>query len=454
MDQNIDFAALSTQVKQGLEDIKRQVMQSLEDERKTNEDLLKAKADGKAFSDLQEKLERMEKAHDEAQANLEKAKKEFDKEIADLKVNQVSGKSGDNQEEVKAAFFEVLRTGNDAGLQEGQKNLLANVLTKHYNQCMDRPKTVDQIKSMLAGVDTSGGFLVVPPFIESSILAGLEESRALYRMARKTRISSPVYKRDARITEAGASWEGEAEKNWPDTATPQYGQIEISVKKIIAKPSISRDLIEDARINMESEIMDFTRRAFDRKIGRAMIEGNTPRQPRGLLTYETIAETKIKDDEMIFGKLGFVKSGNATGFPVDANNATSADALIDLQSILKEGYLNRASFLMNRRTGAAIRKFKNKDGEYLWQPSLVAGQPAELMGNPVYYDEYMPDIAANAFPIAFGDFSEAMLVVNRRGMTVIRDTVSVDGHIVFKIDMRLGAGVQNFEAVKLLKIAA
>lgn len=443
----VDFTTLSTQVKQGLEEIKKSVMQTLEDERKANEAMLQAKAEAKAFSEVQEKLERLEKAHDEAL-------KALDKEIADLKVNQVSGKGGDHQEEVKAAFWEVLRTGTDAGLDEGRKNLLADILTKHYNECMDRPKTTDQIKSMLAGVDTSGGFLVVPPYIESSILSGLEESRALYRMARKTRISSPVYKRDARITEAGASWEGEAEKNWPDTATPQYGQIEIAVKKIIAKPSISRDLIEDARINMESEIMDFTRRAFDRKIGRSMIEGNTPRQPRGLLTYDTIEEKKIKDDEMLFGRLGFVKSGAAAGFVAQSGTANPADCLIDLQTILKQGYLNRASFLMNRRTGAVIRKFKNSDGDYIWQPSLIAGQPADLMGNPVYYDEYMPDVAASAFPIAFGDFSEAMLVVNRRGMTVIRDTISVDGHIVFKMDMRLGAGVQNFEAAKLLKIAA
>lgn len=443
----MDFTALSTQVKQGIEGIKKDIMATLEAERKTNEELLAAKASQKAFSEVQEKLERLEKAHDESL-------KALDKEIADLKISQTSGKAADNEAEIKAAFFEVLRTGNDAGLPEAQKNLLADVLTKHYNACMDRPKTVDQIKSMLAGVDTSGGFLVVPPYIETSILSGLEEDRALYRMARKTRISSPVYKRDARITEAGANWESEPEKKWPDTATPTYGQIEIPVKKVIAKPSISRDLIEDARINMESEIMDFTRRAFDRTIGRSMILGDTPRQPRGILTYETTEQKKIKDDEMIFGKLGFVKSGSASGFATQTGGGDSADCLIDLQTILKQGYANRATWLMNRRTGAMIRKMKNKDGDYLWQPSLIAGQPAELMGNPVYYDEYMPDVAANAFPIAYGDFSEGELVVNRRGMTVIRDTISVDGHIVFKIDMRLGAGIQNYEAVKLLKIAA
>lgn len=437
-----EFETLTMEVKNGLEDIKKQVMQSLDEERKTNEKLLAAKADGKAFSEIQEKLERLEKSHNDAVAA-------YDKELADLKLAQTSSKGTDQDEEVKAAFLEVLRVGNDSTLQDGQKNMLADVLTKHYNFCNDKPKSVEQVKSMLAGVDTSGGFLVVPPTIEQSILFNMSESRALYRLARKTRISGPVYKRDARITEAGASWESEVDE-WPATKTPEYGQIEIGVKKLIAYPTISRDLIEDSRINMEAEVIDYSFRAFERRIGKAMVLGNSPRQPRGLLTYDTVLESKIKEDEMLWGRLGFCKTGAASGFAT----TDAADCLIDLQTILKSGYHNRAGFLMNRKTGGMVRKMKNKDGDYLWQPSLIVGQPATLLGNPVYYDEYMPDVAANEFPIAFGDFSEAMIVVNRRGMTIIRDMTSVPGHIKFLIDMRLGAGCWNFEAVKLLKVAA
>lgn len=437
-----DFESLATEVKSGLDSIRKDMMATLAEERKTNEAIMQAKAESKAVSELEAKLAKLETAHDEAV-------KAYDKELADLKISQTSSKAADDEAEIKNAFFEVLRTGNSSGLEDGTKNRLADVLTKHYNRCNEQPKSVEQIKAMLAGVDTSGGVLVVPPFIEASILSGLEESRALYRMARKTRISGPVYKRDARITEAGASWEGETD-TWPATTTPEYGQLEISVKKIIAYPTISRDLIEDARINMEAEVIDFCRRAFERRIGKALIQGNTPRQPRGLLTYPSILETKIKEEEMLFGQIGHTKTGGASGFA-----ATSpADALIDLQSILKEGYMGRASFLMNRKTGATVRKFKDNEGNYLWQPSLIVGQPASLFGHPVYYDEYMPDLAANAYPIAFGDFSEAVLIINRRGMTVIRDNTSVPGHIKFLVDMRLGGGVQNFEAVKLLKCVA
>ena len=144
------------------ESLEKRLNASLEAERKTYEELLGAKAEGKAVSELQEKLARMEADHTEAQ-------KAFDKELAEMKVNAVDTKGTDQEEEVKSAFFEVLRAGNDVGLQEKSKNLLADVLTKQYNACNDSPKSVEQIKSMLSGIDTSGGVLVVPPFLEASI---------------------------------------------------------------------------------------------------------------------------------------------------------------------------------------------------------------------------------------------------------------------------------------------
>ena len=434
-----DFQQLANELKEGLEGISKKLHATLDEERETFEEMMKAKAEGKAVSDLEEKLARLEQAHNDAQ-------KAFDKELADMKMSATSTAAKDDEAELKASFFDVLRTGNDAGLAEKAKNQLADVLHRQYNACNEQPKSVEQIKAMLSGIDTSGGLLVVPPFLEASILRFMNENVALYNLAAKTTISGPVYRRDARTSDAGASWEGEADP-WPDTKTPDYGQIEINVHKLIAYPTISRDLLEDSRINMEAEIMDFTRDAFSKKVALAMVSGTGVRQPRGLLSHPVVAEAKVADN---WGKLGFAKTGNANGFTAQH----PADALIDLQGILKTGYGNRAAWLMNRTVGTAIRKFKNSDGDYLWQPSLVAGQPPMLLGSPVYFDANMPDISADATPIAYGDFNAAMLVVNRRGMTVIRDMTSKPGHVKFLIDMRMGAGVRNYEAVKLLKVAA
>lgn len=434
-----DFTQIVEEVKTSISEVQKKLHQTLDAERKTHEEILAKKADGKAVSELEEKLARLEKAHDDAQ-------KAFDKEVADLKMASTSNPASNDDEEVKSAFFEVLRCGNDTGLEDRAKSRLADVLTKSYNACNENRKSVEQIKSMLSGIDQSGGVLVVPPMLEASIWKHAEENVELYRLAAKTSISGPVYRRDARLNKAGASWEGEQD-TWPNTSTPNYGQVEINVHKLIAYPAISRDLIEDARINMEAEVMDFTREAFSEKISTAMIEGTGVRQPMGLLSYPTVKDTKVADN---WGKIGYVASGGASGFA----SSSPADALIDLQGVLKTAYGNRAAWMMNRATGTTIRKFKNSDGDYLWQPSLQMGVPPTLLGAPVYFDAKMPDIAANAFPIAFGDFNSAMLVVQRRGMTVIRDMTSVPGHVKFLIDTRMGAGVRNFEAVKLLKIAA
>lgn len=441
-----EFTSLAEQVKTGIEGLRKEIVNTLESERKTNEEILKNKAEGKAVSELQAKLEKLEKAHDEAT-------KAFDKEVADLKMSASAKDSNGAEAEVKSDFFSVLRTGNYNGLDEGRKNRLAEVICKQIATCEKETKSIDQVKSMLSGIDTSGGVLVVPPMLEASILRFLTESVALYDMAGKTSISGPVYQRDARITRAGALWEGEND-DWGNTDTSKYGRIEINVHKLIATPTISRDLLEDSRLNMEAEIMDFTQEAFRDKLSLASVLGTGNRQPKGLLTVDTEKQTKAADT---YGKLGYAVTGNANGFIARSADNNPADCLIDLQGILKSGYQNRAVWLMNRVTGSTIRKWKDSDGNYLWQPSLTAGVPPMLLGFPVRYDSNMPTAGESTkypFPIAFGDFNTAMLIINRRGLTVIRDMTSKPGHVKFLIDLRIGMGLRNFEAVKLLKVSA
>lgn len=435
---------------QGLDELKNLVIEGqkkaqdefrhcLEEERKKNDELLAAKATGEAVSEIKEQLARLEEATTDAQKRAEK-------EFAEMKMYACSNAKSDNDEEIKSAFFAVLQNGNDVGLEEPVKSRLAECLTKASEAAFDSPRSLEQTKAMLAGIDTSGGVLVVPPVLEKSVLHYMNESVALYDMAAKTTISSPTYRRDARISRAGASWEGESDA-WPETKTPDYGQIEINVHKLIAYPTISRNLIEDSRLDMEAEIMDFTREAMADKLSFASILGDGKRKPMGLLSYPTVKQTKAVDT---YGQIGYVVSGQSSSLDTNA----PVDAFMDLQGILKTAYRANASWVMNRVTGTALRKLKDKDGNYLWQPPITAGQPDMLLGHSVRYDENMPDIGANNFPVAYGDFRQAMLVVNRRGMTVIRDMTSKPGHIKYLIDLRVGMGLRNFEAVKLLKISA
>ena len=108
---------------------------------------------------------------------------------------------------------------------------------------------------------------------------------------------------------------------------------------------------------------------------------------------------------------------------------------------------------MNRKTQAAIRKLKDADGNYLWQPPAVAGGRAMLMGFPLVEAEDMPDIDDDAFPIAFGDFARGYLVVDRAGVRVLRDPYSAKPYVLFYTTKRVGGGVQDFAALKGLEFS-
>ena len=132
----------------------------------------------------------------------------------------------------------------------------------------------------------------------------------------------------------------------------------------------------------------------------------------------------------------------------------AADCLLDLVFALKAPYRRRARFVMNRLTQAAVRKLKNDDGDYLWQPALGAELASTLLGYPVTECEEMPDIAAGSMALAFGDFERGYLVVDRAGINVLRDPFTAKPYVLFCTTKRVGGGVQDFDAIKLLKFAA
>lgn len=175
--------------------------------------------------------------------------------------------------------------------------------------------------------------------------------------------------------------------------------------------------------------------AFAEQEGAAFVNGDGVNKPRGFLDYPVAAEASWS-----WGNLGYV------------SGPLSSDVLIDTIYALKSGYRQNASWVMNRKTQASIRKLKDADGNYLWQPPAAVGQPAMLMGFRVVEAEDMPDAASDETPIAFGDFSRGYLVVDRTGVRVLRDPYSQKPYVLFYTTKRVGGGVQDFDAIKLLKI--
>ncbi len=155
----------------------------------------------------------------------------------------------------------------------------------------------------------------------------------------------------------------------------------------------------------------------------------------------------VANASWVYGKTGYIAGGHASLL----NNV---DKLFDLQHALKPAYIQNAVWLMNDNTFNVIRKFKDGEGNYLWRPGLQDKAPDTLLGKPIVIDDNMPDIGANAYPIAFGDFKRAYTIVDHvSGTRLLRDPYTTKGFVNFYVTKRLAGGISNYEALKFMKIA-
>jgi HK97 family phage major capsid protein len=215
--------------------------------------------------------------------------------------------------------------------------------------------------------------------------------------------------------------------------------------ELYAMPAATATLLEDAAVNIDQWLATEVEQAFAVQEGAAFVSGDGSNKPKGFLSY-----TAVANGSWTWGNIGYVASGAAGDFA----SSNPSDALVDLIYAVKAGYRQNGAFVMNRKTQAAIRKFKDDGGDYLWAPPAVAGGRASLMTFPVVEAEDMPDIAANSLSIAFGDFGRGYLVVDRSGVRVLRDPFTAKPYVLFYTTKRVGGGVQDFDAIKVMKFAA
>jgi len=294
--------------------------------------------------------------------------------------------------------------------------------------------------------DPDGG-LLVDRTTESGIERILSTTVAMRRLARIVAISGASYVQHKGLGGATSGWVGETEtgSDRPETNTPNLASIEFTPGTLYAEPVATNDLLEDSAVSIEDWYADEVGIEFGEEEAAAFVSGNGKKKPRGFLSYDTVANASYA-----WGKIGFVVTGGASDFAA----SNPGDAVITLIHALKAGYRNNARFLTNDLTLAAIRKWKDGDGNYLWQPSAQAGVPSTLMGYGVETDDNMPDIAAGTFPLAFADWQRAYTIVDRRGIAVLRDIYKTRGLVHLYTTKRVGGGVSNFEAIKLMKVAA
>lgn len=391
----------------------REVMIAFEAFKEANDQRLAA-VEAKGASDilLEEKVNRIDRALARNQGALDR--------LALIQARPGMGGEGGTiaPSEAKAAWGSFVRRGDETALSR------------------------IELKALSAGIDGDGGY-VAPPEVQGVIDRRLTIASPFRRLASVRQTTASTFKKPVSISAASVGWATETGAR-PQTNTPTLDLLSFPAGELYAQPAATQTLLDDAAVDIDTWLAAEIADAFAAQESAAFMSGDGVGKPKGIL-----AHTIVADASQVWGNIGYRATGVAGGFAA----TNPADTLIDLTYAPKAAFRPNASFVMNRRTVSAIRKFKDTAGNYIWQPATTAGQPANLLGYPLVEIEETPDIAANAYAIAFGDFEKGYLIVDRMGVRVLRDPYTAKPYVLFYVTKRVGGGIQHFDAIKLLKFA-
>lgn len=295
--------------------------------------------------------------------------------------------------------------------------------------------------AMTKGSDPDGGYLA-PVEWDRTITGKLKQVSPIRANARVIQITTAGFKKLFTDRAVGSGWVGETASR-PATSTPQIGQLDFPLGEIYANPAISQQLLDDAAIDLEQWLADEVDTEFARQEGIAFLSGDGVNKPHGILTYVTGGANASRHP---WGAIPVVKSGAAAAF--------TADGFIDLFYSLPSEFRANAKLYTSRAAQAAMRKLKDGQGNYLWQPSYAAGQPATLAGESIVDIPDMPGVAAGNVAALYGDMDATYLVIDRVGIRVLRDPFTNKPFVHFYTTKRVGGGVQNPEPMRALQISA
>lgn len=400
------------------------------------------------LTDLQKTFHEFKAENDARLVAIEAKKADV---LAEEKVDRINASVTDLQAAIDkiSASLAAKSIGGDAQNQTPEKQAYAKAFDTFFRtgEGEGALKSLAMKAALRTDGDADGGY-TVPDYMDPVITRVQGTVSAMRQIAQVVTSTAGVYKK--LISQGGATsgWVGERETR-AETNTPTLAEIQFPAMELYANAYTTQTILEDSNINIADWLAGEIAQEFAEEEGAAFISGNGVNKPKGILAYTAVANASYA-----WGSLGYTATAVAADIYDGTYNGT--DALISLVGTLKQGYRANAGFIMNRATAAAVRKLKTigDTKAYLWQPSIQAGQPPILLGYPVTEDDNMSDIGANAYPIAFGDFNRGYLIADRVGTTVLRDPYTNKPYVAFYVRKRVGGGVQNFEAIKLLKCAA
>ena len=392
---------------------------------------------GKAFEEFKkandEKLERLEKG--EAVADLDAKIGKIEEKLDSLEdINQEITKSQSAQELVNEklenleTFIKRPNSGFDSKQVDETLAAFDNFIRKGKENLNEM-----EVKALTVSNDSTGGYLAPPEYVRELLKTVTEISpiRSIARVRSTGQRSIQVPKRTGQFA---AQWVSESGTR-SETTGYQVGLEEIPAHEHYALIDISEQDLEDTVFDLEAEMQSEFAEQFAKAEGTAFVSGDAVGKPEGLLTNSNVSS---------------VNSGNGT--------ALTADGLISLVHSIKAEYSRSGTFVFNRSTLAAIRKLKDTAGQYVFQAgmSLQAGVPNTILGYPYVEATDMPDVAAGAKPIIFGDFNRAYMIVDRVNLSVSRDpfTQATSGNVRYVARRRVGGQVVQAEAIVKQNISA
>jgi HK97 family phage major capsid protein len=394
-----------------------------------------------AFDEFMHAFEAFKEANDDRLGQLEK------RMSADVLTSEKVDRISRGMDEQKRALDQLTMKNSRpplgrAGLAAAQPSEHKGAFDAYVRRGDERALNQLEAKAMSVGTASDGGYLV-PSEMEAEIGKRMAQLSPVRAISSVRQISAGVLKKPFATSGFAAGWSAETAAR-TQSATPVLAELQFPAMELYAMPAATVSLLDDAAIDMDQWIAAEVEAVFAEQEGTAFVTGDGVNKPKGFLSYTNVAEAS-----WTWGNLGYVATGVAGALPA----SNPSDVLIDTVYALKAGYRQNGSWVMNRKSQAVVRKLKDAQGNYLWQPPATAGAQAQLMGFPLVEAEDMPDIAASATPIAFGNFQRGYLVVDRVGVRILRDPYSAKPYVLFYTTKRVGGGVQDFNAIKLLKFS-
>lgn len=394
---------------------------------------------GEADPLLKASLEKLENAHDKFRDDINGVYREMRRPavaLVDAKSSEIEtkanlvvanwlGKAGDDK--AGASFRPQYKTVYDKLVRKGKDSL-----------------TPDEVKTISVGSAPDGGFYVEPAR-DGTIVARLRETSAMRSLATVMMVGNPSYKFNIDRDDVGYGWVGE-QSSRTETDTPQFGEGEIPVHEMYAMPKETQNALDDLQIDMEQQLNDKIVDRFGRAENTAFVTGNGVKQPQGFLTP---TPSSTADASRTFGTLQYIATGVAGGFAAIA----PGDKLLDLMHEFNAGYRKNLQWAGSKRTLGAIRKFKDDNDNYIYQAGLGANGFMETVFQ-LPWNEFadMSDYSvSNAYALALGDWKRGYRIVDKQGMRQLRDPLTQKGYVLFYTTKRVGGGLMDTDAIKLLK---